>query len=133
LNPATAATAALALTFKIMPLHWIPLESFDTIELIIKRSYEVPCLIFKHSTRCNICTIAKYRLEDDWDFESGEMDAYYLDVLLFRPVSLKIAEIFQVHHESPQVLLIVNGECIYDASQLDITLEELREGLTAKF
>lgn len=61
------------------------------------------------------------------------MEAYYLDVLLFRPVSLKVAEMFQVHHESPQVLLIVNGDCIYDASQLDITMEELKEGLTAKF
>jgi len=114
-----------------MAFQWIPLESFDAIEQIKSRSYEVPCLIFKHSTRCNICTIAKYRLEDDWDFEPDEMEAYYLDVLLFRPVSLQIAETFQVHHESPQVLLIVGGECIYDASQLDITLAELREGLTA--
>lgn len=114
-----------------MALHWIPLESHEGIEQIKKRSYEVPCLIFKHSTRCNICTIAKYRLEDDWDFAADEMEAYYLDVLLFRPVSLQVAEMFQVHHESPQVLLIVDGECIYDASQLDITLEELRDGLTA--
>lgn len=114
-----------------MALQWIPLETFDAIEQIKQRSYEVPCLIFKHSTRCHICTIAKYRLEDDWDFEPGEMEAYYLDVLLFRPVSLQIAETFQVHHESPQVLLIVGGECIYDAAQLDITLAELKEGLTA--
>ncbi len=116
-----------------MALHWIPLETFEAIEQIKKRSQEIPCLIFKHSTRCNICTIAKYRLEDDWDFDPDEMEAYYLDVLLFRPVSLQIADTFQVHHESPQVLLIVNGACIYDASQLDITLEELREGLIAKF
>ena len=94
-----------------MELHWLPFESFEDIERIKKRSHEVPCLIFKHSTRCNICSIAKYRLEDDWDFKPDEMEAYY--------------------HESPQVLLIVDGECIYDASQLDITLEELREGLTA--
>jgi bacillithiol system protein YtxJ len=114
-----------------MALQWLPLETFEAIERIKTRSFEVPCLIFKHSTRCNICTIAKYRLEDDWDFEPPEMEAYYLDVLLFRPVSLQIADTFQVHHESPQVLLIVNGECIYDASQLDITFEELREGLTA--
>ncbi|MBP6810098.1 MAG: DUF2847 family protein, partial [Saprospiraceae bacterium] len=66
-----------------------------------------------------------------WDFKPDEMEAYYLDVLIYRPVSLQVAETFQVHHESPQVLLIVDGECIYDASQLDITLEELREGLTA--
>lgn len=114
-----------------MAIHWLPLESFETIEHIIKRSFEVPCLIYKHSTRCGICNISKYRLEDDWDFEANELEAYYLDVLLFRPVSLKVAETFQVHHESPQVLLIVNGECIYDAAQLDITLEELHEGLVS--
>jgi len=114
-----------------MALQWLPFESFEDIERIKMRSHEVPCLIFKHSTRCNICSIAKYRLEDDWDFEPEEMEAYYLDVLVFRPVSRQVAETFQVHHESPQVLLIVDGECIYDASQLDITLEDLREGLTA--
>ncbi len=112
-----------------MKINWLPIESFETVEQLIQRSFQVPCLIYKHSTRCGICNISKYRLEDDWDFGADEMEAYYLDVLLFRPVSLKIAETFQVHHESPQVLLIVNGECIYDASQLDISLAELREGL----
>jgi len=114
-----------------MALQWLPFESFEAIERIINRSHEVPCLIFKHSDRCNICSIAKYRLEDDWNFAPDEMEAYFLDVLKFRPVSLKVAETFKVHHESPQVLLIVKGECIYDASQLDITLDELREGLSA--
>jgi bacillithiol system protein YtxJ len=114
-----------------MALNWIQLESFDQIEQIKERSFKVPCLIYKHSTRCGICSISKYRLEDDWDFGPEQMEAYYLDVLLFRPVSLQIAETFQVHHESPQVLLIVNGECIYDASQLDISLAELHEGLGA--
>lgn len=113
-----------------MAIQWQKLESFEGIERIKNRSNEVPCVIFKHSTRCNICTIAKYRLEDDWDFKPDEMEAYYLDVLLFRPVSMEVGNTFKVHHESPQVLLIVNGACIYDASQLDITLEELHEGLS---
>ncbi len=124
---------AQVLTFSLfMALHWIPLETIAGIEQLKARSHEVPCLIFKHSTRCNICTIAKYRLEDDWDFGPAEMEAYYLDVVLFRPVSLQVAADFQVHHESPQVLLIVRGECIYDASHLDITVEELQEGLAAE-
>ncbi len=114
-----------------MTIQWLPFESFEDIERIQKRSHEAPCLIFKHSNRCNISGIAKYRLEDDWDFGPDEMEVYFLDVVKFRPVSLKVAETFQVHHESPQVLLIVAGECIYDASHLDITLEELREGLAA--
>lgn len=123
--------AAQALTCNNMTLNWLPLDSFEGIEHIKNRSHEVPCLIFKHSNRCEICSIAKYRLEDDWDFSEDEMEAYYLDVISFRPVSLQVAEVFQVHHESPQMLVIVDGECIHDASQLDITMAELREGLTA--
>ena len=61
---------------------------------------------------------------------AGELDAYYLDVLAFRPVSLYVADEFQVHHESPQILLVVDGVCVYDASQLDITIEEVQEALT---
>ncbi len=114
-----------------MTIDWLPLESVEDIERIKKRSHEVPCLILKHSTSCNISAIAKYRLEDDWEFKPDEMAAYYLDLLRFRQVSNKVAEMFQVHHESPQVLLLVDGECIYDASHLDITVEELQEGLSA--
>lgn len=115
-----------------MELRWHTLDSFEGIEQIKKRSHEVPCLIYKHSTRCEICTITKYRLEDDWDFATNEMEAYYLDVLQSRPVSMRVAEEFSVHHESPQMLIIVAGECIHDASQLDISMEELHEGLAAK-
>jgi bacillithiol system protein YtxJ len=34
-----------------------------------------------------------------------------------------------VYHESPQILLITNGECVLDASHLDISVEEIREVL----
>ncbi len=112
-------------------IDWHPLVSEEGIAKIKLRSQQVPCLIFKHSTSCNISAIAKYRLEDDWDFASDEMEAYYLDLLSFRPVSRQVAETFQVHHESPQVLLIINGECVYDASHLDISLQEIHEGLVS--
>ena len=113
-------------------LHWIPLTSVAEVESLKKRSQEVPCLIFKHSTSCNISAIAKFRLEDDWDFASADIEAYYLDLLKFRPVSHHIAETFSVHHESPQVLLISDGECVYDASHLDISVEELREAMSTE-
>ena len=84
-------------------------------------------LIFKHSTRCSISTMAKYRLEDDWNFEGKKLEPYYLDLINYRDLSKEVAEKFDVHHESPQVLLIKNGECTYDASHLDITVSELHE------
>ncbi|HEY1005772.1 MAG TPA: monothiol bacilliredoxin BrxC family protein [Sphingobacteriaceae bacterium] len=36
---------------------------------------------------------------------------------------------FQVHHESPQLLLIQNGECILDQSHGDISVDEVNEVL----
>lgn len=110
-----------------MSIRWIPLHNTSDLTALRQRSGEVPCLIFKHSTRCNISAIAKFRLEEDWDFPDGVLEAYFLDLLAFRSLSNQIADDFSVYHESPQVLLIVDGDCIYDASHLDISVAELHE------
>ena len=68
-------------------IPWIPLESEGQLEAISKQSNEVPCLIFKHSTRCNISSMAKSRLEKSWDFELNDIKPYYLDLIAFRNVS----------------------------------------------
>ena len=114
-----------------MAISWKKLEAHDQIEQIRQLSFEKPCLIYKHSHRCNICSIALYRLEDDWTFQPEEMETFFLDVIEYRPVSMEVANVFEVHHESPQVLLILNGECVYDASHLDISFQELNEQLQA--
>jgi bacillithiol system protein YtxJ len=108
---------------------WNTLDNLNQIEAIKERSKTVPCLLFKHSTRCEISTIAKFRLEQNWDNLDNSIEPYYLDLIAHRNISAFLAETFEVHHESPQVLLIQNGECIYDASHLDISVEELSENL----
>ena len=108
-------------------VNWVSLEQASQLDEIIDISKQTPCLIFKHSTRCAISSMAKYRLESDWNFAAGELQAYFLDLIAHRPLSKQIADTFRVHHESPQVLLIRDGECTYDASHLDISVEELRE------
>ena len=110
-------------------MNWINITSLDDIEQIKERSFDVPCLIFKHSTTCSISHMAKSRLEMTWDFDADTLESYYLDLKTFRDVSNYISETFHVHHESPQALLIRNGQCIYDCSHLDITVSELGEGL----
>lgn len=106
-------------------LSWIALTDEGQVSAIIKRSQQIPCLIFKHSTRCSISSVAKMRLEARWDFANSEMEAYYLDLIQYRSISNQIAEYFGVYHESPQILVIKNGECIFDASHLDISVENL--------
>jgi bacillithiol system protein YtxJ len=109
-------------------MNWNILNSIEEVEKIKDRSYETPCLIFKHSTTCSISHLAKSRLERDWFFDELIIP-YYLDLKNYRAVSNHIADTFDVYHESPQVLLIRNGECSYDASHLDITAQELNETL----
>ena len=84
-------------------------------------------LIFKHSTRCSVSSMAKRRFEMDWDAIPADTNLYFLDLISYRAISAQIAETFQVHHESPQILLIKDGECVLDASHSDISAEEVAE------
>lgn len=106
-------------------MNWIPLTEEAQLDAIIEQSKSKPVAIFKHSTTCSISAMAKDRMEREQAPEG--VDFYYLDLLRYRPISNKIAEVFHVHHESPQILLIKDGECTYDESHNGITMDELTE------
>jgi bacillithiol system protein YtxJ len=106
-------------------MNWIDLTEEAQLEAIKEESKNTPVVIFKHSTRCSISSMAKSRLERE--AAPDKIKFYYLDLLRYRPLSGKIAETFGVHHESPQVLIIRDGECIYDESHNGISMEEIAE------
>ncbi|MEL7221990.1 MAG: bacillithiol system redox-active protein YtxJ [Bacteroidota bacterium] len=114
-------------------IKWSSLDKVSAVHDLVEQSHKTPCLIFKHSTRCSISSMAKLRLESAWDFSSEEMEPYFLDLIANRDVSNFVAEHFEVYHESPQVLLVRNGTCTYDASHLDISVAELHECYESKF
>jgi bacillithiol system protein YtxJ len=109
-------------------VNWINLNSEESLSKLLDDSVSRDVVIFKHSSTCSISHSAKYRLEDKWDF--NEIDSYLLDIKSFRNISNRISEMLNIHHESPQLLLLRNRECIYDASHFDISAEELRETLS---
>jgi bacillithiol system protein YtxJ len=86
-------------------------------------------IIFKHSTRCSISMMAKRSVEQNWDELPEDTVIYFLDLISHRDVSQQVAELFQVHHESPQLLLIKDGECILNQSHSDISVDEVNEVL----
>lgn len=106
-------------------MNWNIISSIEQLEAIKSASYQQPQVIFKHSTRCSISSMVLNRLERSEAPENIRF--HYLDLLAHRPLSNQIAEDFSVYHESPQVLLIKNGECIYDESHQGIRMEELAE------
>lgn len=103
---------------KHMP-SWIPLESSEQLDEIISQSNTAEVLIFKHSTRCSISSMAKSRIEREW--QDSEVSLYLLDLITFRAISNDVADRFGVEHQSPQVLLIDKGESRYDASHTAIS------------
>ena len=106
-------------------MNWIPLDNLEQLlDIANVQGYSV---IFKHSTRCSVSMMAKKRFEHDWDSIPEGTPVYFLDLISFREISNKIAEQFKVHHESPQMLLIKNGECVYETSHGEISAEELAE------
>jgi bacillithiol system protein YtxJ len=108
-------------------MNWIALEDENQLEEIKKESQEKPVLIFKHSTSCSISATALNRLERSWKTEEvPHLKAYYLDLLSYRGLSREVANTFGVVHESPQVLLIEKGKCIYYASHLGISYPEVK-------
>lgn len=106
-------------------MNWIEITDEAQLNDVKKLSATKSQLIFKHSTRCPVSSMAKTRLERG--VTPDNIDFYYLDLIKHRNISQKIAETFDVNHESPQILLIKNGACIYDDSHSGINMDDIVE------
>jgi len=100
-------------------MNWIPLSRIEQLAAIReKKGYSI---IFKHSTRCSISLMAKRHFESEWDILPDTTELYFIDLLTTRDVSNAVASQFNVKHESPQLLLIKDGVCIYHSSHGEIS------------
>ena len=86
------------------------ITSLEQLEAIDKASFNQPQLIYKHSTTCSLSESAWEELKQS-DFEIN-----YLDLLAYRAISNAIEAKYKILHESPQVLVIKDGVCIYNES-----------------
>lgn len=105
---------------------WNLIESEKDLEEAIKKSYSRKIAIFKHSTSCFISkTVLKNFEKEIEEAEEHGAILYYLDLLAHRDISNKIAEDFGIRHESPQLIVIQNGDEVNNASHQDITLKQI--------
>ena len=109
---------------------WKELISTQQLTEIIASSTDVPVLIFKHSTRCSISSMVKSQFERKWNVSEAACEIYYLDLIAHRDVSNEIENITKVVHQSPQAIVIKNGEVIYQDSHNGIDAEQIASILT---
>lgn len=67
------------------------------------------------------------RIERSVDKHDDNITYYHLDLLNHRDISNNIVELFNVEHQSPQALVIKDGNCVYHSSHMNISLEDLEE------
>jgi bacillithiol system protein YtxJ len=106
------------------------LSDLDMLEAAIVESHERPVLLFKHSRTCGISFEALDELHAH--LALGPTGAAYkmITVQSHRRVSDGAAERFRIRHETPQAILIRDGQVVWNASHFRITSDELSKVLT---
>ena len=106
----------------IISMDWLNIQTIEDVNALDASNSVV--LLFKHSTRCIVSSMALDRLERNSD-KLGIMKSHMLDLISHRDVSNYVEEYYGVQHESPQILLIKNGEVIYHASHNAISVNDI--------
>lgn len=106
------------------------LTQIPQLAVATKIGEEKPILIFKHSTTCGIAGRAAHRIDKLLTETEDPLPPFFmLKVRESRPVSNAIEELYGVKHESPQILLIKNGDAVWNTSHDEITAEALMAAL----
>lgn len=108
-------------------MEFTPLETTAQVSEI--KDMQGLIVIFKHNTTCPISKSVRGRFEQEADSIPDLRRVYFLDLLAHRDVSDAVADQFDVPHESPQLLLIKDGKCIYNESMYNISAERTAEAV----
>ena len=104
---------------------WENMVSQEVLENVLNQP--AASLIFKHSTRCGISRMALSSFEQAWDQKQEGCSLFYIDLLSYRDLSRSIAERTGVIHQSPQAIVVKNGEVVYHASHHEIDAAKIQK------
>ena len=107
------------------------LNSVEYWQELNKKSAEEPQIVFKHSSACPISLTAFQSLKEVEEQGHVPQDIHMLVVQVSPELSEQVASETGVEHESPQVLVLHDGEVVYHANHYEITGDELIKQLKA--
>ena len=103
--------------------HFSRITDVRELEKLIDRSRQQPVVIFKHSLTCPISSSAFEQMK------SYDGDVELVEVQLARALSDEIAHRLGVRHESPQIIIVRNGQVLWDASHFKITADAVSDAV----
>ena len=96
---------------------WSATSINDVNSLIV---VEKPIIIFKHSYRCSISSMALNRIESIHHEITQKANFILIDVIKQRNLSIEISEHFGIKHESPQIIFYNKNEVQFTDSHMNI-------------
>jgi bacillithiol system protein YtxJ len=102
-----------------------PLQHIDELHAAIAESRERPVLLFKHSRSCGISLGALDELRAHMGTRPRAAAYKLITVQSDRSVSDAAAARLGLRHETPQAILLRDGQVVWAASHFRITAEEL--------
>jgi bacillithiol system protein YtxJ len=100
-----------------MDKHFSPIGDTAELEGLVSRSHNGPVLIFKHSLTCPV-SMAAYR-----EMSKLNADVALVIVQRARDVSVEVANLTGIEHESPQLIVLRDGKAVWHASHWKVTSE----------
>lgn len=94
-----------------------------TLENLISDSREKTVLVFKHSNACPISARA-YR-----EMEKLDGQVNLLEIQAAPDLSRELESMTGVRHESPQVILLRDGQAVWNASHFDVNAASVSRAL----
>lgn len=103
--------------------NFIKLNTTEQLDTLFTQSEKQPVIFFKHSVTCPISADVYSEVSQISE------DINLVIVQTDRPISNEIAVRTGIRHESPQAIIVKNGQVVYHASHYDVTVEEINRAI----
>ncbi len=97
------------------------LNSDSDLDAVLAASHVAPVIILKHSETCGVSLMVRERLVDS----PLPAAVHEVSVQRQRGVSNRIASLFGVRHESPQVFVVARGAVTWHSSHNGVMAERI--------
>lgn len=109
---------------------WNTLSEPEEVQNVVEKSKKRSQLIYKHSNQCSVSYLAKEELDSNINRLSQFSDLIIIDVIRQREISNAITTLLKVRHESPQAILLKDGQVVWRGSHWGIISQDILSALS---
>ena len=102
---------------------FVRIETEDQLEQLIGKSHRSPVFLLKHSSRCGTSWAVYQAVQEFRERWPGSDNLTFgiVWVVENRSISVQMERRFAIKHESPQLLVLIDGNVIWHGSHLDVS------------